>query len=258
MLKLKEFLVTTPMGGPIKKLAGATKRRIKTIRQPELDGFFRDDDYLDRIFPVLITDDSQCVDIGCHIGSVLKTFFDLAPKGAHLAVEPVPAKATSLQKHFPKAVVHQCALADQPGTAEFFEDTKNPGYSSLIAGHGTAGSIKAYSVPVRTLDEICQPLTRLDLIKIDVEGKELDVLRGGITTLAKHRPVLVFECGPVDPSQDHQPGDALFTHITETLSYDVFGAIDLVFGRPPLTLAEFRRYRTYPFTALNFVAKPRA
>lgn len=257
MLKLKEFLITTPMGGPIKRLAGTTKRRIKTIRQPELDGFFRDDDYLDQVLSTLITDDARCVDIGCHIGSVLKTFFDHAPNSAHIAVEPVPAKAASLQQRFPKAIIHQCALADKPGTAEFFEDTKNPGYSSLIKGHGTEGSIASYAVPVRTLDDICQSAVRLDLIKIDVEGAELNVLRGGVDTLAKHQPVLVFECGPVDQTHDHQVGDALFTHINDTLAYDVFGAIDLVFGRPPLTLAEFRRYRTYPFTALNFVAKPR-
>ena len=52
-------------------------------------------------------------------------------------------------------------------------------------------------VPVRieTLDEVIGRLgwDRLDFIKIDVEGMEWEAFRGAQRTLAKYRPVVLFE-----------------------------------------------------------------
>jgi FkbM family methyltransferase len=51
-------------------------------------------------------------------------------------------------------------------------------------------------VPVVTLDSLA--LDRLDLVKIDVEGMELEVLRGGQSILARHHPVLYVEVAKSD------------------------------------------------------------
>jgi hypothetical protein len=60
----------------------------------------------------------------------------------------------------------------------------------------TAGMLEI-PVPVTTLDEYLagtnKPLRRIDLIKCDVEGHELEVFRGAERTLRKHRPILLFE-----------------------------------------------------------------
>jgi hypothetical protein len=50
-------------------------------------------------------------------------------------------------------------------------------------------------VEVRRLDDVLNenPLARLDIMKIDVEGAELRLLRGAVETLRKYRPVLLFE-----------------------------------------------------------------
>lgn len=262
MIKAKEFLVASPIGGPLRKIASGTKRRIRTISNPELDAFYRDDDYLDRVLSGFIKPDFNCIDIGCHIGSVLKEFVDRAPNANHMAVEPTPAKAQNLRERFPTVTIFECALADEPGEAVFYEDTKRPGYSSLIQGNSNETDINAYTVKIRTLDDIAADAVRIDLIKIDVEGAELRVLQGGQSVIKKHRPIIIFECGPIDNSKQPQGGapfgDDLFTYFTEQLDYNIFGAIDVLFDRPALTLPEFRRYRTYPFTALNFIAKPKA
>jgi hypothetical protein len=61
-------------------------------------------------------------------------------------------------------------------------------------------------VEVRRLDEILNenPLARLDIMKIDVEGAELRLLRGAVETLRKYRPVLLFEVS--EGSLKHQGG----------------------------------------------------
>jgi len=46
-------------------------------------------------------------------------------------------------------------------------------------------------VPMVNLDALA--LARLDLLKLDVEGMELEVLRGGSTALARHRPIMLVE-----------------------------------------------------------------
>src|SRR5204863_8585379 len=55
----------------------------------------------------------------------------------------------------------------------------------------------ALQVPLRRLDSLAaeRGLTRLDLIKIDVEGHERQVLDGAAVILERHRPVLVIETG---------------------------------------------------------------
>ncbi len=259
LLKLKKFIVTTPLAKPLEQISSTVKRKIKTFQHPELDLFMRDDDFLDRVLADLIKPDSHCIDVGCHIGSMLKRFHDLAPQGQHMAVEPTPTKAAWLKQSFPKAKIFECALAEETGTATFYEDLDRPGYSTLLKRGDKQSNLHAYDVEIKTLDEITLDLTKIDLIKIDVEGAELRVLKGGSRAIAKHKPVLVFECGPV-ANEDHAEfsGDAIYDYLTQTLNYDIYAAIDCVFERPPLALNEFRRYRIYPFVALNFIAMPRA
>jgi hypothetical protein len=57
-----------------------------------------------------------------------------------------------------------------------------------------AGRI-AVTVDVDTLDDLCarEAISRLDFIKIDVEGAELQVLEGGVRAIGTHRPVMLME-----------------------------------------------------------------
>ena len=48
-------------------------------------------------------------------------------------------------------------------------------------------------MPLTTLDELLPLNYKPDLIKVDVEGAELEVFRGSINTLQKYHPYLVFE-----------------------------------------------------------------
>ena len=55
----------------------------------------------------------------------------------------------------------------------------------------------ASGTPSVTLDEFAkrERLTRVDLIKIDTDGYELQVLRGARRMIAEHKPVIIFEWG---------------------------------------------------------------
>jgi len=77
-----------------------------------------------------------------------------------------------------------------------FEKTNVPVERHLATGLTTIGDGKRSKLlPVTTLDEY--NLTNVDLIKLDVEGHELDVLKGAKHTLTNNSPVIIAECHAV-------------------------------------------------------------
>jgi FkbM family methyltransferase len=145
----------------------------------------------------LLREDSNCLDVGANEGRFLYQMVQRAPRGRHMAWEPIPELADRLRAKFPQVDVRRAALYDEPGESEFTLVPEDMGYSGLRE--------RAYPADYRT-EKIRVPLERLDdvlpdgyvphVIKVDVEGAELQVFRGGRETLVRHRPVVVFEHGP--------------------------------------------------------------
>lgn len=56
-----------------------------------------------RIMSRILNRTSNCVDVGCHKGDILRQMMALAPDGVHYGFEPLPDHAERLQRDFPKA-----------------------------------------------------------------------------------------------------------------------------------------------------------
>ena len=142
--------------------------------------------------------DTCCVDVGAHKGEILELYFQYAPRGQHWAFEPIPDYAEALKRRFAaRAQVHQLALSDRAGSSEFNFVTSNPSYSGLRRRKYDRHGEKDQKITVRTarLDDVVPIDQRVDFIKIDVEGAELLVLKGGAATIRRNRPLIVFEHG---------------------------------------------------------------
>ena len=83
-------------------------------------------------------------------------------------------------------------------------------------------------VPMINLDSLS--FGRLDLIKLDVEGMELAVLRGGRTTLARHHPIMLIEV----TKSDKAAIDALLAGLDYTLFYVGFNVLAVHRSDPTL------------------------
>jgi len=125
----------------------------------------------------------------------------MARSGIIYAFEPVPKTHEELKANIhlnnlqDKIKEQNFALSDRSGTAVMYL----PNFSGSPAAsmrnlHQEEENIEV-ECKLEQLDEFChaQGLARIDLIKCDVEGAELLVLRGGQESIKKYRPVLFIE-----------------------------------------------------------------
>jgi FkbM family methyltransferase len=170
--------------------------------------WFSFEHYLVALYKGLLKPGHVAVDGGANVGDhALQIAAAVSPGGRVLAVEPVPdhlhklmtrAAEYGIQPGIMEGVL--CGLWHQRGQSEFYQvlHPDQHGLSGLrnreyIKDH----SVKRISVELRTLDDICRGLYRLDFLKLDLEGAEWNALQGGRSTINRLRPVIALE-------QDHQ------------------------------------------------------
>lgn len=140
------------------------------------------------------------VDVGANYGEVLlSTRYGDGP--TLVAFEPNPRIAACLQESLVanglSAVVHEMAVGDRTGRVQLHVDPVWSGKSTVVR---PAEGWKTVDVEVRRLDDLVTVGTGQDvMVKIDVEGAELDVLRGAGSLLARARTsVVVAEVAMTD------------------------------------------------------------
>jgi FkbM family methyltransferase len=134
--------------------------------------------------------DKLCLDIGANIGVISMA---LAASGFKVAAfEPQPEVFKLLKKNVGlDADVHNMALGLGAGVADmpkvYYSEKGN--FGGL--GIGTKSMYGSYQVPVASLDSF--EFSNVGFIKIDVEGFEELVLRGGVETITRDKPIMYIE-----------------------------------------------------------------
>jgi FkbM family methyltransferase len=157
----------------------------------------RDNRHMSEILKRVLKADSHCVDIGAHRGDVLKELITLAPNGQHFGIEAIPTLAMFLKAAFPQATIFNHAVGEQDGEIEFQWVVTNPAFSGIQRRLDLRPEdrVELVRTQVRPLDAIIPEEVKIDLLKIDVEGGELGVLRGAARILGRDKPITIFEHG---------------------------------------------------------------
>lgn len=150
------------------------------------------------IMKQVIKSDSNCVDIGCHKGEILDIILQYSPKGEHYGFEPLPFLFNKLNnKYINKATILPYALSDKDGFSTFQYVKNAPAYSGIKKRKYDIDEpeIEEIKVELKKLDDVIPVNTKIDFIKIDVEGAELGVLKGSKQLLKNFKPIIIFEFG---------------------------------------------------------------
>jgi FkbM family methyltransferase len=147
-----------------------------------------------RLVGALLKASGAMVDVGANRG--IYSAVALRSRRWVAAFEPVPEEAARLGRLIgARGVVHQVALSDRCGRATLripcLSGVTVTTRSSLEANVEADLPHRDLEVDVATLDSF--GLSDVAFIKIDVEGHELSVLRGGAGTIARSRPNLLVE-----------------------------------------------------------------
>jgi FkbM family methyltransferase len=119
-----------------------------------------------------------------------------------------------------------------------YRTSKNSGSFQLIDDHFLKDWNKnnIFQVEIKKLDD--HKFENISLIKIDVEGWELEVLQGAVNTIKQHQPILFVEYGHGNHRKTyHKYDDSVFQKIIKDLNYqecEITGGIDTIFL--PITL----------------------
>jgi FkbM family methyltransferase len=142
----------------------------------------------------LLEQRTRGIDIGANVGAY--TYF-MAKGGLSVeAFEPIPACATALRAvECDRIRIHQLALSDKPGLRRLIMPLESgrelTGLAAIRNGAAGRDQARAFDAQCETLDSF--GFKDVSLIKIDVEGHELAVLRGAQETLARDLPLIVLE-----------------------------------------------------------------
>jgi len=159
------------------------------------------------LIPILrpvLPPDGIVFDVGAHAGQMAKLFALMAPEGHVHAFEPGAYALSILRpmvrlKGRGRISIDPIAFGAKPGTLTLSTPIKKSGSLgfglSHLGGGGEGDNVFRHEVAVETVDRYVatQGLKRLDLIKADIEGWEMQLLLGATETLAKLRPVVFLE-----------------------------------------------------------------
>jgi FkbM family methyltransferase len=157
-------------------------------------------------FLKILPDDGIILDIGANIGITTVPLARHTKKNLVYAFEPIPNNLSALKRvinfHKVKNVkIFDTALGDENGSLQMvlpiINNNKMQGLSHVVEDNNNSEWNKGmfFHVTVKRLDDIneLQTADKISAIKIDVEGFEYYVLKGGVDLLLKHKPMIYCE-----------------------------------------------------------------
>lgn len=171
----------------------------------------------------MVKGDSVFMDIGTHFGyeALLVSQIVEAGKGRIFCFEPNPYSYRIAEfnlKRYPQIELVNAGISSSSGNG-FLEKTSadNVAFAKL----STEGNNDSYAVQLVSLNDFCDShkIKEIDFVKVDVEGHEMDILKGMGGVLKKQKPILVLEADMPEAGKISQRGMEFASYLAD---YDYY------------------------------------
>ena len=191
-------------------LGKGMKRTINghTVRLPTRYYKYFPDNYEKENFEFLLATVQKgdvVLDIGAHIGLFAAIASQAVGSGGKVfAFEPSPTTYSLLSKTMTinnaTGIIktYQQAVGSQQGKTTFFISNDQADNSNSLVNYKEDRPLHGIDINVTTIDFFVseQQLSKVDFVKIDVEGAEFDAIKGAVNTFKKFKPVCILAIHP--------------------------------------------------------------
>ena len=132
-------------------------------------------------------DNAIVIDGGSCDGGTATIFSDMGYKVYGFELDDLNYAVACKRAEEKNFVIENLGLGSYPHKMHYLRDQNNPGACRVDVNGSETAQITTLDIYVREKN-----LPRVDLIKLDVEGAELDVLKGAVTTIARFKPILAI------------------------------------------------------------------
>ncbi len=169
-----------------------------------------------------------------------------APGATHIAYEPLPKMYNLLIRKFASAArVYKIALSDEKGISPFYHTREDTAYSGMKKReYPKKFHLEKLEVATDRMDNLIGGETKVDLIKIDVEGAEFKVIKGATETIKRSKPILIFEFGHGGADEYDVSPEMMWDYLTKILSYRIYTLKGFLKKRKYLSRKKFVQFYT--------------
>lgn len=167
------------------------------------------------------------LDVGSNIGEVLLNLAKINPKGKIYGFEPVKSTFEKLGKNvslnsFSNISLYQLALSDNNETV-YYQAKEGHSGGTMMSKESKNNSLDF--IEAMTLDDFTElnSIEKIDFIKVDIEGFEMNFLKGALQTLKKYKPSIFMEVDHVKLIRQNSSAEELLSTL-KSIGYKVLHA----------------------------------
>jgi len=147
--------------------------------------------------------DFVCFDIGANIGYFTKWLLSIKNIGSVHSFEPDPINFKILKKNTlnnSKSFINNVAISNKLGSISLYLNPVSSGENTIIFSPEN----ESISVKCLTIDDYINSknISKLDFLKIDIQGAEINAIEGGLIAIKNFRPMIYMEYTPEDVNVD--------------------------------------------------------
>ena len=175
------------------------------------------DTWIERFHPKIYN--GICLDIGANIGN--HSIFYSKKFNQVFSFEVFPKNLDLLKincRDIKNIKIFEFGLSNENKKIDFFYSKLNLGGLSKIKAEDQNIKLK---LDVKKIDDLNIDKSKITFVKLDVEGSEFDIVKGGINFFSEYKPIIVFEQQP----EDFEDNSTKLINLLKSLGYEKFYTI---------------------------------